>query len=159
MYFFSSPNCNFLILVHTVPAAGSYSVEQQRWAQSQTCRKSKWCGCSRLFFEKIHRAVQQSVVCFENFAEKHFEIISKYKTTHAKIQYSEKKVQILAAAVCSAGVFQLLSWYIVVWPNQLTPGAEVFSPLKVILFQFFFHFCFQLHSLIYFYWFCSFTQY
>ena len=158
MYFFSSPNCNFLILVHTVPAAGSYSAEQQRWAQSQTCRKSKWCGCRRLFFEKIHRAVQQSVVCFENFAEKHFEIIS-IRQHMPKYSIVKKKVQILAAAVCSAGVFQLLSWYIVVWPNQLTPGAEVFSPLKVILFQFFFHFCFQLHSLIYFYWFCSFTQY
>ena len=157
MYFFSSPNCNFLILVHTVPAAGSYSAEQQRWAQSQTCRKSKWCGCSRLFFEKIHRAVQQSVVCFENFAEKHFEIISirqhmpKYSIVKKRYKFWRRQ--------CAVLVSQLLSWYIVVWPNQLTPGAEVFSPLKVILFQFFFHFCFQLHSLIYFYWFCSFTQY
>ena len=94
----------------------------------------------RLFFEKIHRAVQQSVVCFENFAEKHFEIISirqhmpKYSIVKKRYKFWRRR--------CAVLVYQLLSWYIVVWPNQLTPGAEVFSPLKVILFQFFFSFLF-----------------
>ena len=83
---------------------------------------------------------EQSVVCFENFAEKHFEIISirqhmpKYSIVKKRYKFWRRR--------CAVLVYQLLSWYIVVWPNQLTPGAEVFSPLKVILFQFFFSFLF-----------------